>query len=105
MSWIAIDDEVAAILHILNTPSLSGPVNATAPNPVTNTEFTAALGRALHRPTILPTPMLGLKVVFGGELVDTLLGSQRVSSAKLQSSGFEFAQPDLDGALDSVLHP
>jgi uncharacterized protein len=104
MSWIAIDDEIAAILHLVNTPSLSGPVNATAPNPVTNTEFTAALGRALHRPTILPTPMFGLKAVYGGELVDTLLGSQRVSSAKLQSSGFEFAHPDLDGALDSVLH-
>ncbi len=104
MSWIAIDDEIAAILHLVKTEAVSGPVNLTAPNPVTNNEFTAALGRALHRPTILPTPMFGLKAVYGGELVDTLLGSQRVSCAKLQASGFGFAHPDLDGALGAVLH-
>jgi hypothetical protein len=104
MSWIAIDDEIAAILHLVNTASVSGPVNVAAPNPSTNKVFTASLGRALHRPTILPTPMFGLKAVYGAELVETLLGSQRVSSAKLQGSGFEFAQPDLDDALDAVLH-
>ncbi len=103
MSWIALDDDISAILHLINTASLSGPVNLTAPNPVPNYEFTASLGRAVHRPTILPTPMFGLKVVYGGELVDTLLGSQRVSSAKLQQSGFEFAHPALDGALDTTL--
>jgi uncharacterized protein len=103
MSWITIDDDIAAILHLITTASVSGPVNLTAPNPVQNNEFTAALGRELHRPTILPTPMFGLKAVYGGELVDTLLGSQRVSSAKLQASGFEFAHPDLDGALVAVL--
>ena len=103
MSWIALDDDISAIIHLINTASLSGPVNLTAPNPVRNSEFTASLGHAVHRPTILPTPMFGLKVVYGGELVDTLLGSQRVSSAKLQQSGFEFAHPELDGALDSIL--
>jgi uncharacterized protein len=103
MSWIALDDDISAIIHLVNTASLSGPVNLTAPNPVRNSEFTASLGHAVHRPTILPTPMFGLKVVFGGELVDTLLGSQRVSSAKLQESGFEFAHPELDGALESIL--
>ena len=103
MSWIALDDDISAIVHLINTASLSGPVNLTAPNPVRNSEFTASLGHAVHRPTILPTPMFGLKVVYGGELVDTLLGSQRVSSAKLQQSGFEFAHPELDGALDSIL--
>ena len=103
MSWIALDDDISAIIHLLNTASLSGPVNLTAPNPVRNNEFTASLGHAVHRPTILPTPMFGLKVVYGGELVDTLLGSQRVSSAKLQESGFEFAHPELDGALESIL--
>jgi uncharacterized protein (TIGR01777 family) len=103
MSWIALGDDISAIVHLLDTASLSGPVNLTAPNPVRNTDFTASLGHAVHRPTILPTPMFGLKIVYGGELVDTLLGSQRVSSAKLQESGFEFAHPDLDGALDAIL--
>ena len=79
-------------------------MNLTAPNPVTNAEFTESLGRAVHRPTILPTPMFGLKIVYGGELVETLLGSQRVSSAKLQASGFEFAYPELDEALDAILN-
>jgi uncharacterized protein len=103
MSWIAIDDEVSAFLHLIDTGSLSGAVNLTAPNPVTNGEFTATLGRALHRPTLIPTPLPALKVVYGGELVDTLLGSQRVSSERLQRSGFEFAHPKLDDALQAVL--
>jgi uncharacterized protein (TIGR01777 family) len=102
MSWITIDDEIAAILHAIETESLSGPVNLTAPNPVTNAEFTTALGRAVHRPTVIPTPMLGLKLVYGGELVDTLLGSQRVSSDKLQASGFAFAHPTLDTAFAAL---
>ena len=104
MSWIALDDDLAAIIHVLNTPSISGPVNLTAPNPVRNAEFTESLGRAVHRPTILPTPMFGLKIVYGDELVETLLGSQRVSSAKLQETGFEFAHPELDEALDAILN-
>ena len=103
MSWITLDDDISAILHLIRTASLSGPVNLTAPNPVRNDEFTASLGHAVHRPTILPTPMFGLKLVYGGELVDTLLGSQRVSSVKLQQSGFEFAYPELDDALESIL--
>ena len=103
MSWITLDDDISAIVHLLDTASLSGPVNLTAPNPVRNTEFTASLGLAVHRPTILPTPMFGLKIVYGGELVETLLGSQRVSSEKLQESGFEFAHPELGGALDTIL--
>jgi uncharacterized protein (TIGR01777 family) len=105
MSWIAIDDELQAILHLVDTPTIEGPVNLTAPDPVTNKEFTGALGHAVHRPTILPAPVFGLKAVYGGELVETLLGSQRVSSAKLQASGFQFAHPDLDAALDDLLHP
>jgi uncharacterized protein (TIGR01777 family) len=104
MSWIALDDELRAILHLLDNGALAGAVNLTAPDPVTNREFTEALGRAVHRPAVIPTPLLGLKVVYGDELVATLLGSQRVSSAKLQSSGFEFAHPELDAALDDILH-
>jgi uncharacterized protein (TIGR01777 family) len=103
MSWIALDDDLSAIVHLLNDASISGPVNLTAPNPVRNSEFTDSLGQAVHRPTILPTPLFGLKIVYGGELVETLLGSQRVSSAKLQATGFEFAHPELDEALDAIL--
>jgi hypothetical protein len=103
MSWIAIEDELRALLYAVDTETLAGPVNLTAPNPVTNADFTSTLGNAVHRPTVLPTPLPALKLVYGGELVDTLLGSQRVSSAKLRDSGFEFSQPDLDGALRAIL--
>jgi uncharacterized protein len=104
MSWIAIDDELRAILHAIDTDALAGPVNLTAPNPVTNAEFTSTLGSVVHRPTVLPTPLPALKLVYGGELVDTLLGSQRVSSGKLRSSGFEFLHPDLGAALRATLN-
>jgi NAD dependent epimerase/dehydratase family enzyme len=104
MSWIALGDELRAILHAVDNGSIAGALNLTAPNPVTNRVFTESLGRAVHRPTVLPTPLFALKTVYGGELVATLLGSQRVSSGKLQSSGFEFAHPGLDAALDDILH-
>jgi hypothetical protein len=103
MSWITLDDDLDAILHAIATESLAGAVNLTAPNPVTNEEFTKTLGAVVRRPTVLPTPMAALKLVYGGELVDTLLGSQRVASDKLRQSGFEFAHPELDGALRAVL--
>jgi uncharacterized protein len=103
MSWITLDDDLDAILHVIATESLAGPVNLTAPNPVTNEEFTKTLGAVVRRPTVLPTPMPALKLVYGGELVDTLLGSQRVASDRLRQSGFEFAHPELDGALRAVL--
>ena len=80
-------------------------MNLTAPNPVTNAEFTAALGDALHRPTLMPTPLAPLKVVYGAELVQSLLvDGQRVSSAKLVSDGFDFHHHELEPALDAVLH-
>jgi uncharacterized protein len=103
MSWITLDDDLDAILHVIDTDSLAGPVNLTAPNPVTNAEFTQMLGRAVHRPTVVPTPMPALKVVYGSELVDTLLGSERVVPERLQQSGFTFSHPELDGALHAVL--
>ena len=103
MSWIAIDDEVGAIVHLLTT-DVRGPVNLTAPKPVTNAEFTDALGKALHRPTKLPTPMLPLKVLYGGELVESLLlEGQRVLPAALERSGYSFAHTQLDDALRAVL--
>ncbi|HEX9504402.1 MAG TPA: TIGR01777 family oxidoreductase [Acidimicrobiia bacterium] len=104
MSWIALDDEVGAIQHAIRNPALSGPVNLTAANPVTNAQFTAALGHAVHRPTLLPTPLLALKAVYGGELVQNLLvAGQRVLPRRLESTGYEFAYPELDSALSAVL--
>ena len=104
MSWITLDDEAGAIVHALGADDVRGPLNLTAPNPVTNAELTDALGRALHRPTVLPTPLMPLKVLYGAELVQSLLvDGQRVSSAKLVASGYEFAHTDLDDALRAVL--
>jgi uncharacterized protein (TIGR01777 family) len=102
MSWIGLADEVGAILHAIATPELSGPLNATAPSPVTNAEFTSALGHAVRRPTLLPTPVFALKLVYGSELVDHLLvGGQRVMPERLRATGYEFAQPDLESALQA----
>jgi uncharacterized protein (TIGR01777 family) len=104
MSWIALDDEVGAIRHLLTAGSVAGPVNLTAPNPSTNAEFTHALGAALHRPTKLPTPLLPLKVVYGSELVQHLLvDGQRVVPHALTASGYEFAHPNIDDALRAVI--
>ena len=100
MSWIALADEVGAIRYAIENEALRGPVNLVAPNPVTNAEFAATLGRVLHRPTILPTPMLPLKLRFGAELVESLLlASQRVEPARLMATGYEFTFASLDAAL------
>jgi uncharacterized protein (TIGR01777 family) len=104
MSWIMLDDEVGAILYVLDNEALRGPVNCTAPTPVTNREFTETLGRVLHRPTLLPTPLLPLKAIYGGELVDALLlASQRVVPAKLEANGYRFAYATLEGGLRAAL--
>jgi uncharacterized protein (TIGR01777 family) len=104
MSWIALEDEIGAILHAISTPILRGPVNATAPTPVTNAEFTAALGHVLKRPTLLPTPIPALKLVYGAELVDHLLiEGQRVVPDQLESTAYTFTHAGLDGALRSIL--
>ncbi|MSO79967.1 MAG: TIGR01777 family protein [Acidimicrobiia bacterium] len=104
MSWISLDDEVAAILHTLRTESLRGPVNLTAPNPATNSELTEALGKAVHRPTVLPTPLAPLKIRYGAELVEHLLvKGQRVLPKALQASGFTFQHATLPEALRAIL--
>lgn len=104
MSWIALPDEVAAIRHAIDSESLSGPLNLTAPNPVPNAEFVRTLGRVLGRPTVLPTPLLPLKLRYGAELVEALLlYSQRVLPARLEASGFAFEYPTLEVALRAVL--
>lgn len=103
-SWISLRDEVEAIVHLLTADDVSGPVNLTAPNPVTNAEFTKVLGRALGRPTFLPTPKLALWARLGRELSETLLeGGAHVSPTVLSASGFEFADPELAPALERML--
>jgi uncharacterized protein (TIGR01777 family) len=102
-SWISIDDEVAAIIHLL-TADVSGPVNLTSPRPVTNREFTQTLARTLHRPAFFPIPTFAPKIVLGGELVDSLLlVSQRVVPRRLEATGFVFAFPELEAALRHLL--
>jgi len=99
MSWVALDDLVGIVHHVLTTESLRGPVNAVAPNPVTNAEFTKTLGKVLSRPTIFPLPAFVVKLVFGQMGEEALLGSQRVEPARLQASGYKFRSPDLEGTL------
>ncbi len=104
MSWISMHDQVAAILHAIRDESLHGPVNLTAPNPVTNAELTDALGHALHRPTVLPTPLAPLKLRYGNELVQHLLvEGQRVVPKALEASGFEFQHTTIGDALRAIL--
>ncbi len=103
MSWITRDDVVGVMRHLLETTSLSGPVNATAPQPVTNAEFTRILGRVLLRPTLFRVPAVALRLAFG-ELADAaFLGSQRVQPARLLATGYAFLYPNLEGALRHVL--
>lgn len=102
--WIAIDDWVAAALHLLAADDVAGPVNLTAPNPARNREIAKAVGKALHRPAFLPVPKLGPRLLLGKELADALLGnSQRVVPERLLASGYEFRHPDVEGALRSML--
>lgn len=103
MSWIAADDAVGALHHALMTETLAGPVNITAPEPVTAGEFAAVLARVLGRPALLPVPAAALRLLFG-EMADVaLLSSQRVLPARLTGSGYRFRYPDLEGALRHLL--
>lgn len=101
-SFIALHDEVAALRHILDTESLSGPVNLTGPDPVTNAEVTAAMGRVLRRPTLLTVPAPALRLVLG-DFAEEVLGSRRVLPGRLLDSGFEFAFPGIDAAIRAAL--
>jgi uncharacterized protein (TIGR01777 family) len=106
-SWITLDDEVGAILHLLTggvTGAVTGPVNLTTPHPVTNAEFTKTLAGVLHRPSFVPIPSFGPKLVLGSELADILLfEGQRVLPRVLEDSGYTFAHPRLEEALRSLL--
>ena len=99
MSWITLVDAVSAILFALDTASLDGPVNLAAPEPVTNTEFTRALSRAVHRPAILPAPAFALRLALGQMADEALLASARAAPFRLLSAGFQFAHPTIDSAL------
>ncbi len=103
LSWIAIDDLTGVILRALADRTLSGPVNAVAPGPVTNADLARSLGRVLHRPAVLPAPAFALRLVFG-ELADAaLLASIRVRPARLLAAGYVFRLPGLEAALQHVL--
>jgi len=101
-SWVSLDDAVAAYLFALEQP-LAGPVNVVAPGAVTNQEFVKALGRALHRPAILPLPATAVKAAFGQMGEEMLLEGQRVVPKRLEAAGFTFGQPDIESGLASAL--
>jgi len=104
-SWISIDDEVGAITYLL-THDVSGPVNLVSPAPVTNADFARTLGRVLERPSALPVPAFGPKLLLGAELAEAMLfASQRVVPRALTASGYTFVHPELEGALRALLRP
>ena len=105
VSWISLDDVIAAILFILDTPALAGPVNLTAPNPVTNAEFTRALSAAVHRPAVLPAPAFALRLALGQMADEALLSSARAVPSRLIAAGFQFARPNVAQGLAAALAP
>jgi uncharacterized protein len=104
MSWIHLDDMVGAIQHLLQTESVSGPVNLVGANPVRNAEFTKVLASVLRRPAIFPVPELALRLAFGKEAAEEMfLASQRVQPGKLESSGYRFRFRELRAALENLV--
>lgn len=102
-SWIAIDDVVGAILHVLTEDSLEGPVNVTVPDPPTNAEYTRVLGRVLGRPTVFPLPAPAARIMLGQLADELLLASQRIEPARLKETGYSYRYPELEGALRHLL--
>ena len=103
VGWISLEDAVAALIYAMENDALQGPVNLTAPQPVTNAELTRTLGRVLRRPTLLPLPAFAAKLLLGELAEAGLLASQRVRPTRLLDAGFEFAYPELEGALRHAL--
>ena len=103
MSWIAMDDLLGVVHHLLDRDDLAGPVNATAPEAVTNAVFTKTLGRVLGRPTVAPVPAFALRLALGEMADATLLASTRVRPERLLASGYRFRFPELESALRHVL--
>jgi uncharacterized protein len=102
VSWIHLDDVVGALAFCLHTDAPGGPVNVTAPEPVTNRDFSKALGRVLRRPAVLPVPALALKVLYG-EMSVVVTTGRRAVPARLLELGYEFRQPDLEDALRNAV--
>ena len=100
-SWITLHDQLRAIQFVLENKEISGPVNLTSPNPVTNQEFTSALARALRRPALFPAPAFALKLALGGFSTE-ILGSKKVLPSVLQDAGFTFEFPHIGPALDAL---
>ena len=103
MSWIHIDDLVAMFEWAIGSTAAHGAYNATAPEPATNAQFTVALGKALHRPTLLPAPAFALKAMLGEMADPLLLTGQRVVPARALGEGFHFAHSSVDDALEGLL--
>jgi uncharacterized protein (TIGR01777 family) len=102
ISWIALTDLLGIFEHAIYNAEISGPINAVAPNPVTNSDFTKALGRVLKRPTIIPVPAAILRMALG-ELSQLLLASNRIVPTKLSDSGYRFTLPKIEEALESEI--
>jgi hypothetical protein len=100
--WIHLDDVVGALLRCVDSESATGPVNVTAPNPVTNAELSRALGRVLGRPAVLPVPAAAIKLLYG-EMAEMVTTGQRAVPARLGQLGYEFRHPELEEALHDVL--
>jgi uncharacterized protein (TIGR01777 family) len=104
LPWIHLDDHVGLIRHVIADEKVSGPLNAVAPEPATNAEFTVALGRALHRPTFLAAPAFALRVALGGQMAEELLlASQRAMPVRTLETGYKFRQPLLEPALKDLV--
>ena len=103
MSWIGLEDVVSALVFLLESGSISGPVNIVAPNPVTNAEFTKTLGKVLSRPTFLSVPAFAARLAFGEMADGLLLSSAKVEPKKLKEAGFKYRFPNLEASLTSVL--
>lgn len=103
ISWIHRDDWLALILWAMSNPAASGAMNATSPNPVPNAEFSRAIGRALHRPSLLPVPAFALRLLVGEMADDALINGQRVVPARALALGFHFAFPAIDDAMIEIL--
>jgi uncharacterized protein (TIGR01777 family) len=102
-SWITLNDLVASIRHVIDTDSIAGPVNAVAPTPATNLEFTKTLGKVLFRPTLFPLPAFIARLMLGGMADELLLASARVRPGVLEDTGFAWIHPELEGALRRAL--
>ncbi len=100
--WIHLDDVVGGLLHCVGGEELRGPVNLTAPRPVTNRELTRALGRTLHRPAVLPVPAFALRLLYG-EMSQIVTTGQRVVPARLERAGYAFREPEIEPALRDLL--